>query len=115
MAVKAFNNCIIPDKNHASNDEDFEIKFIYEYIDDDYSMSNWLPEAPTAYDDTGSQTKTTPSRDTGSTVGSNKVYIESDGTLRPHVTSEAKKYTEDTKVLIDNHPLTVMVSCIFDE
>ena len=112
MAVKAFNNCIVPDKNHAPNDEDFKIKFIYEYIDDDYSMSNWLPEASSTFDDAGSQTKTTPSKDTGSTVGTSKVYVDADGITGAHVAPEARKYNDDTKVLIENHPLTVMVSYV---
>ncbi len=111
--MKAFNNCIIPDKNHAPNDEDFSITFLYEYIDDDYSMSNWLPEASSSLDGSSSDNQGDKSSlADASEIANAKVYLDADpiaGT-RPHVSEEAKKYSDSTKILIENHPLSVMVS-----
>ena len=126
MAVKAFNNCIIPDKNHGPNDEEFCITFIYEFIDDDYSMTNWLPEPSAGTSLEGSltgATGTSPTdnaaesdkgslRDSVNAYGEKKVYVEEDRFTgrKPYVCAEAKKYSESTKTLIKNHPLSVMVS-----
>ncbi|XP_075241022.1 transient receptor potential cation channel subfamily A member 1 homolog isoform X2 [Convolutriloba macropyga] len=126
MAVKAFNNCIIPDKNHGPNDEEFCITFIYEFIDDDYSMTNWLPEPSAGTSLEGSltgATGTSPTdnaaesdkgslRDSVNAYGEKKVYVEEDRFTgrKPYVCAEAKKYSESTKTLIKNHPLSVMVN-----
>jgi len=127
MAVKAFNNCIIPDKAHGPNDEEFSITFIYEFIDDDYSMTNWVPEPTSGSSldgslpgaESGAATSTGAfESDRGSVrsglnaFGEERVYVDEDPHIgrKAHVCAEAKKYTDKTKVLIKNHPLSVMVN-----
>ncbi|XP_063716937.1 transient receptor potential cation channel subfamily A member 1 homolog isoform X3 [Symsagittifera roscoffensis] len=123
MAVKAFNNCIIPDKVHGPNDEEFSVTFIYEFIDDDYSMTNWVPEpSGTSIDGSTLETASAKSPENQSDLGSlkdgvslageAKVYVDADpiSGRNPHVLPEANKYVDSTKTLINNHPLSVMVS-----
>ena len=122
MAVKAFNNCIIPDKVHGPNDEEFSVTFIYEFIDDDYSMTNWVPEpSGTSIDGSTLETASAKSPENQSDLGSlkdgvslageAKVYVDADpiSGRNPHVLPEANKYVDSTKTLINNHPLSVMV------
>lgn len=91
VAVEAFGRCM-SDNGKNSEDLKYEVSFDYEFLDDEFLCGKWVSEEDLT------------SLESLSLIPDSKIYDEH-GKVNP----EAVPYDNDVKLLVENHPLMIMV------